>query len=595
MVDEQEREMIRELGDSARFLTVTDRAFAWLRRDWLPILLYLLATLVMTYPLVLRLRGNLMPLTGDMYMKLWDVWWLDHLIQTGQNIFRSQELFYPVGLDLSYHPTSWTATALTWLLSQRISIFSAYKITILFAVFTSAYAAYLLILWLTKHPIAAWFGGAIYAFAPYHFGDLRDHPDLSQLAPIPITLLFFLQALSTGNVFLATAAGLMLGVVAWTGLYLFGFTVITLALLFLYLAIAGRRWRKKRFWLAIVVFTLASLIPLFPRLYPVFKNIDTLSYVIDNKFLADSRQADLLAYVIPPGANPLFTPLTGDLSASFAKSESRHPSPYLGLIGIAATLSALTWRKHRSEVWAWSAIAALFILLSIGPILRYSGQVYEDIRLPGSVLMNFDLFRSVRPNLFHIGFLLPFAVLSSYGISRWLTRLPSHPKARKVVVILLALIMLAEYWVGQFPLEPLIVSPIYDQFASDKDEYALIDLPMGYTESKRYLYLQSIHGRPIIEGMSSRMPPDAFEYINANPLLARWQALNEHDCDEFTDDDYVLAIDALIADGFRYVVLHSHNKILRDYLEATPKEYDDDILSAYTLADLRGNPPCAIN
>ena len=577
-----------------KFSNVKDRLKSWLARDWRALLFYLLATLVMTYPLILKLRGNEMPLTNDMYMKLWDVWWLERLTETGQAFYHSQELFYPIGLNLSYHPTSWTSTAITWLISQVISLFAAYKIMILVAVFTSAYSAYLLTLWLTKHRMAALLGGAIYGLAPYHVGDLQDHPDLSQLAPIPFTVLLFLQSLSTGNLLLAAGAGLMLGVVAWTGLYLFGFTVITLAVLFFYLALVDQRWRTKRFWMTLATFAAASLILLAPRLYPVLKDSETLSYVIDEKFTAYTLQADVLAFVIPPGTNPLFTPLTGELSANFAKSESRHPSPYLGWVAIVAVMSAILWRKNRDEIWAWSIIGAIFIVLSAGPVLRFNGQVFENIQLPASLLLNIELFRSVRPQLFHIGLLLPLAVISSYGFSRWFTHFDSRPLLMIRLASVLAFLIWAEYWIGQCPLSPLETSPIYAQLASDKDDYALIDIPMGYTESKRYLYLQSLHERPIVEGMSSRMPPNAFEYIEANPLLARWQSLEALNCAEFSNEDYALAVDALIADNFRYVILHKQNGRLRGYLEATTKDYDDELLSVYALSDLLDNPPCPL-
>jgi len=575
------------------YSTVKARIKSWFGRDWRALLFYVFAALVMTYPLILNMGGNDMPITNDLYMKLWDVWWLEHLIETGQAFYQSEDLFHPIGLNLSYHPTSWTSTALTWLFSQVVSVFTAYKIMILVAIITSAYSAYLLALWLTKHRMAALLGGAIYGIAPYHIGDLKDHPDLSQLAPIPITVLFFLQSLSSGNLLLAAGAGLMLGLVAWTGLYLFGFTAITLAILFIYLALVDQRWREKRFWITVATFAAASLIILAPRLYPVLKDSETLSYVIEEKFTAFTLQADVLAFVVPPGTNPLFTSLTGQISANFAKSESRHPSPYLGWVAITAVLSALFWRKNRKEIWAWLMIGVVFMLLSAGPVLRFNGQVYEDIQLPASLLLNIELFRSVRPQLFHIGLLLPLAVLASYGFSRWFNNFDSRPLLIIRFASILAFLIWAEYWIGQFPLSPLEVSPIYEQFATDTGDYAIIDIPMGYTESKRYLFLQSLHSRPIAEGMSSRMPPNAFDYIEANPLLARWQNLEELNCQEFSNEDYVFAIDALIADDFRYVVLHRQNARLRSYLDATTKDYDDEILSVYALSDLRDNPPCS--
>lgn len=564
----------------------------WFHRDWLVLSLYLLATFAFTYPLIVRMGGSWMPFSGDMYMKLWDVWWLENLVQTGQPFYFSQDLFYPIGLDLSFHPTSWTTTAFVWLLAQIVGLFSAYKISILLAVFTSAYAAYLLALWLSKQPIAAWFAGIIYAFAPYHIADIRSHPDLAQLAPIPITILFFLQAFTKLNFKKAILAGLMLGLVAWTGLYLFAFTAITLGFLFFLAAVTNQHWAQKRYWLVSLVFALSSLILLLPRLYPIFNDSQSLSYVIEEKFIANETQADALALLVPPVASPIFAPITGKLSALFAESEDLYPSPYLGWLAILAASSALFWPKHRKQAWLWLAIAALFLILSLGPVLRFGGIVRPNRILPASFLLDIELFRSIRPNLFHIGFLLPFAVLVAYGIAAWLSQLKPNPKRLQAAIILLSLFMFAEYWIGNAGMGPLEVSPFYEKLNSEEGDFALIDLPMGYSPSKRYLFLQSLHGRPIAEGMSSRMPPNAFDYIESNPLLARWQNLESLDCDQLATAEYALALNHLQADGFRYLLLHDKHDSFTSYLETVPKSYEDEFVVAYSLADMRTNPPC---
>lgn len=536
-----------------------------------------------------------MPDSSDMYMKIWDVWWLENLFTTGQSFYYSEELFYPLGLDISYNPTSWTTTAVIWLLAQLIGAFSSYKILILTAVFTSAYTAYILIQWLTKHQVASWFGGVVYSFAPYHFADLRGHPDLAQIAPIPIAVLFFVQGLTTGSVKKLIGAGLMVGIVAWTGLYLFGFTMITLGLLAIYIAFTNYRWQQRRFWYLVAIFSLSSLILVIPRLYPLFRNTSTLSFVISEKYSDSKFQADVLAYIIPPIANPILEPLAGDLSTRFAKSENKYPSPYLGIVASAAALSAFFWCKKRNEIWIWSALAALFIMMSIGPFLRFGGETYTNIRLPASVLLNFDPLRAIRPNLFHYGFLLPFAVLVSYGMKRWFSRLESRRIVFSAVIAFLTIMIFSEYWIGQFRFRPLEVSPFYDQLVSDEQEYALIDLPMGYSESKRYLFLQSIHNRAIVEGMSSRMPPNAFDYIESNLLLERWQKFKKLDCSDFSDDSYIQAIEALMSDGFRYLILHREEENFEAYFEPVPVFYKDSKLTVYSLSDMAKKLPCDFN
>ncbi|MCW5875839.1 MAG: hypothetical protein KIS85_03050 [Anaerolineales bacterium] len=577
--------------DSARIKAAGEHIGNWLRRDRGAIFAYLLATAAMSYPLLFSLGGNLMPVGGDAFMKLWDVWWLERLVTTGQPFYYTQDLFYPMGLDLSFHPTSWTVTAATWFLAQWIGIFSAYKVMIVIAIFSSAYCAYLLALWLTKNRLAAWFGGAIYSFSPYHFADLRGHPDLAHLAFIPLAVLCLLVGLRQRRLWMALIAGVLLGLVAWTGLYLFGFAVITLGVLLLYECLVERGWRRKYFWQFSVLFVSVAALLLLPRLAPVFDDRADLSFVIENKFAAYETQADLLSYFVPPPANSLLTPFFGQWSSKFAESVAVYPSPYLGWVALLACLSALFLRKDRKAIWLWAALAALFLVLSLGPSLRLAGRVYPQVPLPAELLIsNVQIFRSVRPILFHIGLLLPLGMLASFGLKGWFQRLNSKPQISAVVVLLSA-VLFAEYWIGPFGLSPLETSPIYQQIAEDQNEFAIIDLPMGYSPSKYYLLLQTIHGRPIVEGMSSRMPPNAFDYIDSNLLLGLWRAEEPLDCTDFRMRDMAQAINALRADGFAYILLHDP-ELFTDYFQGVPVTAEDQSVKVYSLADLGDFFPC---
>lgn len=576
----------------ARIRTALEWLGAWLRRDAAASIAYLVAMAVMTYPLVLQLPGDSMPVGGDTFMKLWDVWWFERMQATGQPFYYSKDIFYPVGLDLSFHPASWTTTVVIWALAPLMGVFSAYKLMILVAVFSSAYAAYLLALWLTKNRVAAWFGGAVYSFAPYHLGDLRGHPDLTQLAFIPLAVLCLLIALQQRRVWMAALAGVLLGLVAWTGLYLFGFAVITLAFVVAYEAVFQKGWHTKQFWQLCGVFALASAALLLPRLLPVFNDRASFEYVIENKFTAYESQADVLSYFVPPPANTILTPRLGGLSHAIAPSVDVYSSPYLGWVALLASLSAILLAKDRKAVWFWGVIAALFLVLSLGPALRLAGRVYMQVPLPAALLINHvQIFRGVRPILYHLGMLLPLAVLAAYGVKGWLERLSHRSQARSVLVIVLAAVLFIEYSIGPFGLRPLQTSPIYQQLASEDREFAVIDLPMGYSPSKYYLFLQTVHGRPMVEGMSSRMPPNAFDYIDANLLLGLWRAEEPLDCTDFKMVHMTEAIDALQADGFAYVLLHEP-QLFADYFDDVPITLADESVTVVALSDLRNFFPC---
>lgn len=578
-----------------RHATIGHALAVWLRRDGLVIALYAIATVVMTYPLVLHFDNRWLAYRDiDTYTKLWDHWWFARTISTGQALNYTRDLFYPIGLDLTFHSISWTTTMLIWLLAPLMGNLAAYNFNILVAVFTSAYAAYLLIRTLVKHPGAAWLGGLIYSFAPYHIAHTGGHPDLTQLAAIPLVILFFTRALTRSSVRSALVAAVMLGLVCFTGLYLFEFAAITLVPAFIYAALDQKRWRALRFWVVLMVFGLASAILTSPRVIPLLRSSNALSSVIEEKYSAATMQTDLLSFVTPSHFNPIFAPAVGEVAARFEMN--RKWPAYLGIIPLFLMVAALTWKKSGRVTWLWFALGVFFAVMSLGPVLRFNGQVYENITLPYGWLAWLPFIRIVaRPDYFVLGLLLPLAIVAAIGCERGLVALDRHRRAQAALLIGLTAVLLFEYWNGPYPGFELSVHPIYQQLAQEPGNFAIIELPMGRRESKDYTLYQIFHQHPIVEGLSGRTPPEAYKYIDSNPLLAHWRAGEPLDCKTFSAATIDSALQQLLNDGFRYVIVHHDGAPLPDVFAAyftIPPKFADEMLSVYALPDLQNAALC---
>jgi MFS family permease len=568
---------------------------AWLRRDGLVIAFYLLATVVMTYPLIFRLDNRWLAYRDiDTYAKLWDHWWLARTLSTGQPLNFTRDLFHPTGLDLTFHSISWTTTVLIGLLAPLLGNIAAYNFSILFAVFTSAYAAYLLIRTLVQHRGAAWLGGLVFSFVPYHMAHTGGHPDLTQLAAIPLAILFFTRALTRSSVRSALIAAVMLGLVCFTGLYLFEFTIFTLLPAFIYTAVPQKRWRTPRFWGILIVFGLASALLCSPLVVPLIKSPAALSSVIEEKYSADTLQTDLLAYTTPSHFNPIFAPFVSKIAARF-EMNSKWPA-YLGLVPLILIILAATWKKSRLVTWSWLLLGLFFMIMSLGPVLRFNGQVYENIRLPYGWLVWLPFIRIVaRPDYFVLALLLPWAIVAAIGCDRCLGALKQHRRAQMALLMAVSAVLLFEYWNGPYPGFELSIHPIYQQLAQEPGNFAIIDLPMGRNESKDYEFYQTIHQHPIAEGLSGRTPPHAYQYIDGNPLLARWRNRQPLDCNELSATAIDDALQQLLNDGFRYVIVHHDGapppKAFAAYFTAAPR-FADETLSLYALSDLQTAALC---
>jgi hypothetical protein len=574
----------------------------WLRRDALAIFLFLLITILMTYPVAFKLGGDWIALRDkDTYMKLWDQWWFGHALQTGLPLNFSHTLFYPNGVDLTFHSISWTVVALSWLLTPLLSPIGAYNFTIVFAVFTTAYGGYLLIRSLVNHRAAAWLGGAVYSFIPYHIAHTGGHPDLVHLATIPLAVLLLIRACSRFSKKAAMGAGLMLGLAAWTSLYIMTFAFITIIPIFIYLSFEHRRWRTLKYWQVTSVVAIVGAVLVGARIWPIFQSPDALSTAIEQKYVANEAQADLLSFVTPSRLNPIFAPGTSSLNDRIFTDESlpktldsKWPA-YLGIIPILLCLSLIGWRQQRGWIITWSALGLFFVILSLGPILRFNGVVYPNITLPAAYLQWAPPIRAVRPDFFVMGLSLPLAVCAAFGLERWLTALNGHRRVQIAVTTCLCILVLIEYWNGPFPGRPAQVSQFYAQLTQTPDQSAVIDLPMGRSESKMYLYLQTVHQHPILEGLVARTPPEAYEYINNNPLLSAWLNDMPLDCQKLSGSAISQALHQLMADNFRDVVVHnSQGEVpyqFDGYLTSQPI-YADASITVYAIADLQAQPPC---
>ncbi|MBK7897193.1 MAG: hypothetical protein IPJ90_20370 [Anaerolineaceae bacterium] len=581
----------------------------WWRRDRWPLLLFLVATLLMTYPLALRLDGTwLASFDTDSYVKLWDIWWMRRVLTSGQTAYYTRELFYPGGLDLSFHSISWTVTGYALLLETFLPTLAAYNVTILTAVFTTGYAAYLLLLDLQATRLGAWLAGAIYTFAPYHLTHTGGHPDLTHLAPIPIAVLFFLRTYQRPfspkiwRYGLVTAVSIAIS--AYTSLYIFDFLVLTLLVLFLFVALPDGRWRNGRFWQVTLWLGFVTAILLLPRLWPILQNSQALSTAIEQKYSATTGQTDLRALFVPSRFNPLFADWVAPVVRQFEMN--RKWPAYVGLVPVllafVSLITALRRQQQRALRFTWALMGTMFLLLALGPVLRMNGVVYEQIRLPAAFLVNFPPVRAVgRPDFFMLGLLLALAVLAGLGASDMQRHLQKiRPALVRPLGIGLCLLLLFEFWNGPFPMEPHQISPFHQMLAAQTDTFALIDLPMGRQASKLYVWRQTEHHKPIVEGLSARTPPEAYSTIEANPLLSRWRHTTPLDCETLGAAGYETAVAQLIQNNFRYIILHKTGSGVPEltteaaYFTAVPI-YDDAQITVFDITTLAAANPCPAN
>jgi hypothetical protein len=262
---------------------------------------------------------------------------------------------------------------------------------------------------------------------------------------------------------------------------------------------------------------------------------------------------------------------------------------YLGLVSIGLAIAGAydgAKRDRRRLIWLLMALGTW--LLSLGPVLFVDGVKMVTVKMPYRLIDELPLFEAVRtPNRFALGFSLPWAVLVGFGAAYLWQRLERRRWLAYVVTGGLTALMLFELIEAPLSIYRLDISPFFYQIRHEEEPGALIYVPL--TSAHRDMLEQTVHGWPIVGGSIGRMPENAFDYVEANPLLNAWQKKKTLSCTY----DIGSAMDSLLADGFRYVVVRKAKpeEWIDGYLTVAPL-YDDDLITVYSLADWRASPPC---
>jgi hypothetical protein len=287
-------------------------------------------------------------------------------------------------------------------------------------------------------------------------------------------------------------------------------------------------------------------------------------------------QSDLLAYVLPNPPHPL--------RKFYAPNILRTQIVFLGYTTLVLGAYGVSSTK---QAGLWLSMAVFSLVMALGPSLRLNGRVYPRIVLPYRLLgWSFPVRIMRSPHRFNILLAIPIALLAGFGIralsnSRWRNRW---------VPLLGASLILFEYLRIPLPTLSLDYSPFYDQLASDAGQSAVYDLPMGFSgPAKFYMYLQTIHGKPVVEGKMARPERDINAFIDGDAFTNHLRVAKSMDQDLTAVSKHL----AYLADaGVQHLIMHRDPQLEKkrpteerwaewqDWLTFNPR-YTDERIAVY--------------
>jgi hypothetical protein len=441
----------------------------------------------------------------DNMQDLWNSWYgafADH----SDGFFHTRLIRYPEGTSLLYHsfayPKVFAVALLTkWLGLDATHLIMLHNLGLLISFPIAGTGAFLLLRHLAVKTGGALLGGFIFAFNPSHIEHVMHHAHVSSIEFIPFFVLAYLLALRRKSYRWVPAAVVLYALNAlscWYYLFYIGYFILFHAA---YTAIRDGSLPTGRQLTVPVSCAAGVVLLLSPLLVPMVREAVSGSPVYISGY--NKYVADLAAYLSFPqfhflGAwsEGIYRQLTGNVWEA---------TVYLGVINAACLAWILVSKPYREADLLRYALCgmAVFCIFATGSWLHVLGR--NTLPMPGIILSHVPFFKNVRTPSRAIVFVYLFmAAAVGYALMRsWID---AKSGKAKWLVPALAILIVLDFFPGR-PLQttPLVCAPGLAVIKDDPDrDFGVLDLPAGYYSANLYMFQQTCHGRPIVEGNTSR-------------------------------------------------------------------------------------------
>src|SRR5262249_32807469 len=144
-----------------------------------------------------------------------------------------------------------------------------------------------------------------------------------------------------------------------------------------------------------------------------------------------------------------------------------------------------------------------FAIFASGNTLHVLGRG-GYLPLPGMVLQKLPFFSFVRTPSRAIVFVYIFMSIAISQAIVMLWQRGTGAAAHALVAVVAALVVL-DFYPASLDMTPIKCSPGLAVLRNDPDpDFGVLDLPRGYYQGNYYMTQQACHGRPIVQGNTSR-------------------------------------------------------------------------------------------
>jgi len=303
----------------------------------LPVALYTLLALLMTYPLVVRMDTAVAD-TGDPLLNSWILAWDVHILRENPARLFDANIFFPHARTLAYseHMLANALLGMPFLLSG-IELIAVYNILFLLTFVLSAWGVYLLVKQLTGNWPAALASGTIFAFNPFRF-DHISHLQILSAQWIPFIFLFLHRYSRDQRKRDLACFTLFFLIQAYTCMYISMFTTVAVCLYIVYGLVSVRRLRTVPHILQLALSATIIAAIILPMVIPYLIVQGEMGFE-RSIVVTKHYSAQLQNYLAYPSTNRLLGPVTG----LFRSSEGALCPGFIGFV-LALYALARTFR-----------------------------------------------------------------------------------------------------------------------------------------------------------------------------------------------------------------------------------------------------------
>lgn len=250
---------------------------------------------------------------------------------------------------------------------------------------------------------------------------------------------------------------------------------------------------------------------------------------------------------------------------------------WLGLAPLALAIYAVRKKWADGTVRQWTTIASVFFVWALGAHVHAAGRNIGLI-IPGAVMRWIPFASNARmPGRMMVVVYLALGVLAAVATVEW----RRHWRRPSLAPLMVAALVFVDFVSAPFPVAQADCPAIYQTLRDRPESGSLAELPLAFGDGlgprtpvvdQRVVVCQTIHGRPLVGGITSRLPPNVLVAYKADPLIAAWLRLSGADAGTSgpaPSPSRALAAERIRADGIAFVMLNraTASPELREFTE----------------------------